>query len=380
MTKRQACLKKELQPVHGGKMFLKPGLVPIVLQPRATSKWLKSVGEMRRCHREQAFPAFAGACAVAMACICGSAGAAQSSAANDYPSRSIRIVVGQAPGGGQDIIVRALAQNLAESLGKPVVVDNRPGASGTIGSALVAKAEPDGYTVLAVAITFSTIPSLYKSLPFDPVRDLRPLTMFASTPLVLLVNPSVPVKNVRELIAYAKEKPGQLNFGSGGVGNTGHLAATLFTSMAGIQMTHIPYKGAGLAMTDLLGGQLQLMFDSLIQGLPYAKNRRLTALGVTTAQRAPVIPELPTVAEAGLPGYDFSGWYGLMVPAGTSNAIVDKLYAGVERALNSAEFKQRMAQSGSEPIATTPDQFAARLASEMATWQKVVKAGNMQIE
>jgi len=323
--------------------------------------------------------AFASASAVAIACIC-SAEAADSTAASDYPSRSIRIIVGQAPGGGQDIIVRALAQNLTESLGKSVVVDNHPGASGTIGSALVAKAAPDGYTVLAVAITFAINPSLYKNLPFDPVKDLRPLTMFASSPFLLLVNPGVPVKNVKELIAYAKDRPGQLNFGSGGVGNSGHLAAALFNSMAGIQMTHIPYKGAGLAMTDLLGGQLQLMFDSMIQGLPYVKSHRLTALGVTTAQRALVIPELPTIAEAGLPGYDFSGWYGLMVPVGTSKAIIDRLYAAVERALNSPELKQRMAQGGSEPVATTPDQFAARLASEMATWQKVVRTSNMQIE
>ncbi len=298
----------------------------------------------------------------------------------DYPTRSIRILVGQAPGGGQDIIVRALAQNLTESLGKSVVVDNHAGASGTLASALAAKAAPDGYTMLAVAITFSINPSLYKNLPFDPVKDLRPLTMFASSPFILLVNPSVPVKNVKELIAYAKERPGQLNFGSGGVGNSGHLAAALFNSMAGIQMTHIPYKGTGLAMTDLLGGQLQLIFNSMIQGLPYAKSRRLMALGVTTAQRSSVIPELPTIAEAGLPGYDFSGWYGLMMPAGTSKAIIDKLYGEVTKALNSPDLKQRMAQDGSEPISITPDQFATRLVAEMATWQKVVKSSNMQIE
>jgi tripartite-type tricarboxylate transporter receptor subunit TctC len=313
-------------------------------------------------------------------CICDSAKAADSNAASGYPSRSIRIIVGQAPGGGQDLIVRALAKNLTESLGKAVVVDNRPGASGTIGSAMGAKAAPDGYTLLAVSITFSITPSLYKSLPFDPFKDLLPLTMFASSPFILLINPSVPIKSVREFIAYAKSRPGQLNFGSGGVGNSGHLAAALFYSMADIKITHIPYKGAGLAMTDLLGGQLQLMFNSTIQGLPYVKSRRLMALGVTTSQRVTTIPDLPTIAEAGLPGYDFWGWYGLMVPAGTPKVIIDRLYLAVDSALISPGFKQRMAQDGSEPVTMTPDQFAIRLASEMATWQKVVRISNMQIE
>lgn len=306
--------------------------------------------------------------------------AAAQAAGNDYPQRPVRLIVGQAPGGGLDIIARALAQKLTESLGQSVVVDNRAGAAGTLGSAIAAKAPADGYTALIVSVTYSINPSLYRNLPFDPARDLRPVTLFASAPFMLLTNPALPVRSVRELIAYAKERPGQLNYGSGGVGNSGHLAAELFAGMAGIELAHIPYKGTGLAMTDLLGGQLQMMFNSMIQGMPYARNRKLVALAVTTAQRAAAMPELPTVTEAGLPGYDFSSWYGLMVPAATPRAIVDRLHAEVLRALAQADFRQRLAKDGSEPIGSTPEQFAAHLAAETAKWEKVARASGMRLE
>ena len=299
---------------------------------------------------------------------------------SDYPSRPIRLIVGQAPGGGLDIISRALAQKLTESLGQSVVVDNRAGAAGTLGSALAAKSAPDGYTALIVSVTYSINPSLYKNLPFDPVRDFQPVSLFASTPFILLANPSLPVKNVKELIAYAKERPKQLNYGSGGVGNSGHLAAELFSSMAGVEFTHIPYKGSGLAMTDLLSGQIQLLFNSMIQGLPYAKNRKLTALAITTAQRSAVLPDLPTIAESGLPGYEFSSWYGLMVPAATARPIVNKLHAEVVRALAQPDFRQRLALDGSEPIGSTPEQFAAFLAAEMGKWEKVARSSGLRIE
>ena len=299
---------------------------------------------------------------------------------SDYPSRPIRLIVGQAPGGGLDIISRALAQKLTESLGQSVVVDNRAGAAGTLGSTLAAKSAPDGYTALIVSVTYSINPSLYKNLPFDPVRDFQPVSLFASTPFILLANPSLPVKNVKELIAYAKERPKQLNYGSGGVGNSGHLAAELFSSMAGIEFMHIPYKGSGLAMTDLLSGQIHLLFNSMIQGLPYAKNRKLTALAITTAQRSAVLPDLPTIAESGVPGYDFSSWYGLMVPAATARPIVSRLHVEVVRALGQPDFRQRLALDGSEPIGSTPEQFAAFLAAEMSKWEKVARSSGLRIE
>jgi len=327
------------------------------------------------------------ACAVLVAGLCGfpAAFAAQGSAGEAapggaYPVRPIRLIVGQAPGGGLDILSRALAQRLTEVLGQSVVVDNRSGAAGTIGSTLAAKSAPDGYTALIVSVTYSINPSLYSRLPFDPVRDLRPVALIASTPFILLVSPAVPVKSVKDLIDYARPRPRQLNYGSGGLGNSGHLAAELFCSMAGVEFVHVPYKGTGLAMNDLLAGQIQMIFNSMIQGLPYARSRRLTALAVTTAARSAALPELPTIAESGLPAYDFSSWYGLMVPAGTPGGIVRRLNADITQALNDPDFRARLAKDGSEPAGGSPERFAAHLASEMAKWAKVAKATGMKIE
>jgi tripartite-type tricarboxylate transporter receptor subunit TctC len=319
-------------------------------------------------------------CGVLWAAAPASGIAATAAPAIGYPARPVRLIIGQAPGGGLDIISRALAQKLTETLGQSVVVDNRAGASGTIGSALAAKATPDGYTALIVSVTFSINPSLYSKLPFHPVKDFQPVSLIASAPFILLVSPSVPVKTVKELIDFARARPKHLNYGSGGRGNSGHLAAELFCSMAGVEFVHVPYKGTGLAMNDLLSGQLQMIFNSMIQGLPYAKSGRLMALAVTAAKRSPAIPELPTIAESGLPGYDFSSWYGLMVPAGTPREIVNKLNTEVVQALKQPDFRGRLARDGSEPIGSTPEQFAAHLASEMAKWEKVVKSSGMRIE
>lgn len=320
------------------------------------------------------------ACSILAGVVSPSSLAAENTTAGDFPSKPIRLIVGQAPGGGLDIVARALAQKLTEGLGQSVIVDNRAGAAGTLGSALAAKSAPDGYTALIVSVTYSINPSLYKNLPFDPRRDLQTVSLFASSPFILLVNPSLRVNGVRDLIAYAKERPKQLNYGSGGMGNSGHLAAELFSSMAGVELTHIPYKGTGLAMTDLLSGQLHLIFNSMVQGLPYAKNRKLAALAVTTAQRAAILPELPTVAESGLPGYEFASWYGLMVPAGTARHIINRLHAEVVRALSQPDFRQRLSNDGGEPIGSTPEQFAAFLASEMSKWEKVARSSGMRIE
>jgi len=312
--------------------------------------------------------------------IAASGATAAADGAKSYPARPVRFIVGQATGGGQDIIARALATKLTETIGQSVIVDNRPGASGTLGASIAAKATPDGYTALIVASTFSINPALYKQLPYDPKKDLRPVTLVASTPFILLLHPSVPARTVKELIAYAKEHPGELNYASGGIGNSGHLAAALFCSLAGVRMTHIPYKGTGLAMPDLLAGRVQILFNSMLQGLPYAKRRQLVPVAVTTTKRSPLVPEVPTIAESGLPGYEFSSWYGLLVPAATPRPVVDKLNAEVLRALQQPDFRAQLMNDGSEPLGTTPEEFGRFLASEMARWGAVVKSSGMKVE
>jgi tripartite-type tricarboxylate transporter receptor subunit TctC len=300
--------------------------------------------------------------------------------APDYPSRPIRFLLGQAPGGGQDLISRALAQKLGETLGQSVIVDNRPGASGTLATGIATKATPDGYTALIVSSTFTINVVLYKKLPFDQQRDLRPVTQIASAPFILLVHLSLPVASVKELIAYAKERPGQLNYASGGIGNSGHLAGALFASQAGVQLTHVPYKGTGLAMPDLLAGRVQMLFNSMIQGQSYARKRQLNALAVTTVKRSQLMPELPTVAEAGLPGYEFQSWYGVMVPTGTPQPIIAKLNREIVRTLAIPEFKAQLAKDGSETVGSTPEQFGAFVASETEKWGRVVKSTGMRLE
>lgn len=300
--------------------------------------------------------------------------------ASDYPNKPIRFLLGQATGGGQDIISRALAQRLTETLGQSVIVDNRPGASGTLATALAVKAAPDGYTALIVSSTFAINPTLYKNLPFDQKKDLQPVTQIASAAFILLVHPSLPVGSVKELIAHAKEKPGQLNYASGGIGNSGHLAAALFCSLAGVQLTHIPYKGTGLAMPDLLAGRVQILFNSMIQGQPYARRRQLNALAVTTAKRSALMPELPTVAEAGVPGYEFLSWYGLMVPTGTPKSIITKLNGEIARTLSLPDFKAQLVKDGSEAVGSTPEQFGAFLAAEMSKWAGIVRSSGMRVE
>ena len=227
--------------------------------------------------------------------------AAPAHGAVPYPAKPVRVLVGQAPGGAVDILSRSLAQKLTDSMGYPVVVDNRSGAAGSIAAALVATAAPDGYTVLFVSSSYAINPSLYQKLPYDPNKDLHAVTLIASSPFLLLVHPSVPVHSVRELIALAKAKPKTLNYGSGGIGSSGHLAAVLFSNSAGVEFTHVPYKGAGPALIDTISGQVQLVFSSIVSGMPYAASGKLNALGITTAKRSSAIPELPTVAESGLP-------------------------------------------------------------------------------
>ncbi len=299
-------------------------------------------------------------------------------AAQGYPSKPIRVIVGQAPGGATDIVSRALAQKLTDGLGQTVVIDNRSGAAGSIGSAIAASAPPDGYTALIVSSTYTINPSLYKKLPFDPVRDLQPVTLIASSPFLLMVHPSIAAKTPRELIALAKTR--KLTFGSGGIGSSGHLAAELFSSMAGIELTHVPYKGAGPALIDTLGGQVNLIMSSIVSGMPYAKAGRLRALAITTRTRSPALPELPTISESALPGYDFSSWYGLMVPAGTPQPVIGRLHDETVKALKLPDLQQRLASEGCDAVGSTPEQLAAYIKTEMARWAKVVKASGMQAE
>jgi tripartite-type tricarboxylate transporter receptor subunit TctC len=316
-----------------------------------------------------------GACVAAATLPCFAADSAAT-----FPAKPIRVMVGQPPGGGIDVIARALAQKLSENLGHSVIVDNRGGAAGLLAADTVAKATPDGYTALVVSASYAINPSLYKKMPFDPRKDLQPVALIAASPFILLAHPSLKARSVRDLIGQAKAAPKKINYGSGGMGSTGHLAAELFRSMAGVELTHVPYKGTGPAMVDLLGGQLQLLFNSIIQGAPHARSGKLTALAVTSAKRSGVMPELPTIAESGLPGYDFSTWYGFLVTARTPAPIVNKLNAEIAKVLNQPDVRERMAKEGTEPLSSTPAQFATYLDAQITQWQKVVKSSGMQAE
>jgi tripartite-type tricarboxylate transporter receptor subunit TctC len=280
-----------------------------------------------------------------------------------------------------DTVARLLAQKVSESVKQPVIVDNKPGAGGNIGADAVAKASPDGYTILMGAVATHAInPTLYASIPYDPVRDFVPVTQVASTPNVLIVNPSIPAANVKEFIAYTKANPGTLNFGSGSTGSAGHLAGELFKAMAGVEMTHIPYKGAAPAMQDLIGGQIQLMFDNLASALGQVRAGKVKALAVTTAQRSALAPELPTIAESGLPGFDISTWFGIFVPSGTSREVVERLHTEFTRALGAPDVRERMLNLGAEPVGSKPLEFSAYIRSELAKYARVIKASGARAD
>jgi tripartite-type tricarboxylate transporter receptor subunit TctC len=306
---------------------------------------------------------------------------AAQSAEPGYPAKSVRMVVPFAAGAGSnDIMARLIAQKLTDSFGQQVVVDNRPGASGIIGCDIVAKAQADGYTVLMMSLTFTVLPSLFSKLPYDTVKDLTPVTLVASAPLMLVVNPSLPIKSVAEFIAYAKANPGKLNFGSGGAGATPHLAGEMLKSMAGLQVTHIPYKGGAPALADLIGGQIQFMLENIPGTLPFAKAGKLRALAVTDLKRSPLLPDLPTLDESGLKGYQIVGWNGLFVPAGTPHAVVNKLHTGVVAALALPDVKERLAVLGADGVGDSPQHFAAFIKADIAKWAKVVKDAGIKVE
>ena len=298
-----------------------------------------------------------------------------------FPSKPVRIVVPFPAGGPLDTTGRVLAQELSKAWGQSVVVDNRPGAGGNIGADLVAKSAPDGYTVVMGALsTHAVNPSLYPSMPYDAVRDFAPITLVAVTPNVLVVNPSLPVNSVKELVAYAKANPNKLSFGSGSNGSAGHLAGELFKVDTGTDVVHVPYKGAAPAMQALLAGDTQFMFDNLASAMPQVKAGKLRALAVTTAKRSSLAPELPTMAEAGLAGFDISTWFGLLAPAGTPPEVIVRWNADVVKILRSPEMRERMVAQGAEPAPTTPAEFAAFIATELPKYAKIVKASGAKVD
>jgi len=307
--------------------------------------------------------------------------AAPSPAAETYPNKAVRVIVPFPAGGPLDVVARAIGQKLSDAWGQPVIIDNRPGAGGNIGADLVAKSTPDGYTILEGALSTHAVNlSLYSKLPYDPVRDFAPITLVAVTPNVLVVNPSLPVDSVKDLIAYAKAHPGKLSFGSGSNGSAGHLAGEAFKTEAGVDMVHVPYKGGAPAMQALLAGDTQLMFDNLANSMQQVRAGKLKALAVTTARRSALVPELPTLAETGLPGFDIYTWWGFMAPAGTPREIIAKWNAEVTRILNTPEMKAFFAQQGAEPVPTSPDEFAALIRREIPKYAKIVKDSGAKVD
>ena len=299
--------------------------------------------------------------------------------AADWPDRPVRMLVGFAPGGGTDATARAIAPKLTELLGQQVIVDNRPGATGNIATDITAKSNPDGYTILMGTIAALAInPSLYGKLPFDPVKDLLPVTRAVDSTNVLVVHPSVPVKSVKELIELAKAK--SLNCGSSGVGGAGHLALELFNLQTGVKMVHVPYKGGGPAMIDLLGGNIQLIFATAASAVGHIKSGKIRALAVTTLKRSPLVPDLPTVAETGLKGFEANNWYGVMVPANTSRAIIMRLNKDISTALLTPDIKEVLFKQGLDSAPESPEAFGAYIKSELAKWAKVVKASGLKAE
>jgi tripartite-type tricarboxylate transporter receptor subunit TctC len=298
-------------------------------------------------------------------------------AAEVFPSRPIRIVVGYSAGGPNDTIARALGQKLTESLGQQTIVDNRPGADGVIGADLVAKSVADGHTLALVSSSHTINPSLQPKLPYDPVRDFAPVTMAASGPAVLVVHPSLPARSVSELIALARARPGQLMYASSGTGGTLHLAGELFKSRARIDINHVPYKGVAPATIELLAGQVPLMFDPIVAALPHIQSGKLRALAVTSKQRSPNLPNLPTMQEAGVADFEVVIWYGLLAPAGTPAAVVERLNAQIVKIVQTPEMKERLASFGAEPIGMSANEFALFLKTDLAKWAQLVNANGL---
>jgi tripartite-type tricarboxylate transporter receptor subunit TctC len=300
--------------------------------------------------------------------------------AQTYPSKPIRIVVPWPPGGGTDVVARTFAQKMHETLGQPAIVDNRAGANGIIGADQVAKAPADGYTVLITIASHTINPTLYSKLPYDTLADLAPVSLLAEYPFVITVHPSVPAKTIKELIAFAKAHPGQLSYASSGNGSGPHLGMELFKSMAGIDMVHVPYKGAGQAMTDLVSGQVQVFLNNFLAGMSMIRAGKLRALAVTSRKRSPVAPDLPTVAESGMPDYVVTGWYGMFVPAATPAPVVATLHAGAVKALRAKDVSDRLSNEAAVIVGSTPQQFGEFLKAEISKWAAVIRKAQIKPE
>ena len=306
---------------------------------------------------------------------------ASSAHAQSWPAKPLRLIVPFPPGGSADILARAVGQKLAEGLGQPVVIDNRPGAGTAIGAEATAKAPPDGYTVMIGTVSSHAInPALNPGLKYDPVKDFAPISLVASIPFALLAHPSLAARSVPELVALAKAKPDALNFSSAGNGTSNHLAGELFKRMTGTSIVHVPYKGSAPALTDLVAGQVQLMFDLVLTAAPHVRSGAARALAVTGRERSAVLPGVPTVAESGVPGYEVSAWFGLFAPAGTPASVVSALAAETAKALRQPDLRERLAAQGADPITNTPEQFAAFVKEELAKWSGVVKASGMKVD
>jgi tripartite-type tricarboxylate transporter receptor subunit TctC len=301
-------------------------------------------------------------------------------AAQEYPNKPVRLIIPFPPGGSNDVVGRLIATHLSERLGKQVVVDNRgAGAGGVAGSEVAAHAPHDGYTLLIISLAHAVNPWLYK-LPYDPLKSFTPVAILASGPNVLVVNPGLPVNSVKELLAAAKEKPGQLQYASAGIGSFQHLGGELFKLMAGVNILHVPFKGGGPAMIDVIGGHTKVMFSSLVQTTPHIKSGKLRALGTGGSARNPVLPDVPTIAEAGVPGYESVNWWGVVAPAGTDAAIVDKLHAAITAVQNSDEVKKHFATEGAQVVQMSSAEFAGFIEKEMKKWERVVKEGGIKAE
>lgn len=298
-----------------------------------------------------------------------------------YPSKAIRFVVPFPPGGGNDTIARLVGQQLASSIGQQVLIDNRPGAAGALGAQVAASAPADGYTLFLAGVgSHGLNPNLRKKLPYDPIKDFDAISLIASAPLLVVVHPSLPVKNIKDLIALAKAKPGVINYASNGAGGSSHMAVELFDMVAGTKMTHVPYKGLAPALTELLSGEVQVMFSSAVAMLPQVKAGKLRAIAMTGGKRSPAIPDVPTVAESGLKGYETGSWYGVVVPAGTPKYAIDKLSSEVIRITKSPAITNKLVDEAVIPVGSTPAEFTAYIKSEIARWGKVIKQAGLKIE
>ena len=305
---------------------------------------------------------------------------AAAGAQDAYPAKPVRVLVGLAPGGGTDIQTRLFAQKLTEAFNRSFVVENRPGAAGTVAYALAAKSPPDGYTLIGITSGYTITPHVYRKLPYDPAKDFAPISLVSQAPFILVVHPSLPAKSVKDLLAIARAKPGVLNNASAGLGSSTHMAFELFRYLAGVKITHVPYKGTGPALVDAMSGQVHMLFGNVLSTLTHVKSARLRALGVTTARRSKVLPDLPTIAEAGVPGYENSTWHGWLAPAGTPSAVLNRLNGELVKAARAPDLAEKLAADGGEGVGTTSEEFARLIATETARWGKVIKEAGLNLE